>query len=72
MAAAAQVSIKRLNYDARNTLSGLQCNMFTVELDFINPSAVITFTAQVVIMRNEDSHSLKDPEGPEDRRKEGR
>lgn len=46
--------------------------MFTVELEFISPSAVITFTAQVVIMHNEDSHSLKDPEGPEDRRKEGR
>jgi len=36
-----------------------------VELEFINSFVVITFTAQVVIMHNEDSHSFKDPGGPE-------
>ena len=40
--------------------------MFTVELEFINPFVVTSFTAQVVI--KEDSYSLKGTTGPEFRR----
>ena len=41
--------------------------MLTVELEFINPFAVTSFT-RLELYKNEDSHSLKGTDGPEFRR----
>lgn len=51
---------------SESALCGIQCNMLTVELEFINPFAVTSFRAQVVI--NEESHSPKGTDGSEFRR----
>ena len=43
------ISIHKTTKLSENALSGLQCNLITVELEFINLFAVLTFTVQVVI-----------------------
>ena len=60
---------------SENAISGLQCTLFTVELEFINLFVVIIFTFQVAIIHNEKIPTyLQVPNilNFEDRQKEGR